>query len=312
MYSPARKLWTRESHAEKSWSTPWEHSTVRWTFPFEIVLKHHLRLVRFVRARRRRIRNWFLPRLLNDHCIASRDSFVGKPTWAWWLSPNYSICSRRGTALSIDLFISCNHSWTVDNFELGLISVLWSTVWTRDVCYTDGTLSYLMQTIHLLTSLEYFSICPKDTSKTINVTLETRKIKQKISQSFLLDLFAVYPAIYLTLVLLIVSSATMTTISSTEKTRTRHNEVLLSLSCPASLSLLFSFSCSMLGKLIIFSRSLSLSTWNVYVRTLVSFFSFEALVFIRVCRGIIFIERTGESERERKRKKTVFSIALCV
>ena len=199
MYFPARKLSTRESHAEKSWSTAWEQSTVCWTFPFEIELKHHLGLVRFVRLRQRQTRNWFLPRLLNDHCCASRDSFVGKQTWAWWLSPNYSICSRRGTALSTDLFILCNHSWTVDNFELGLISVLWSTVWTRDVCYTDGTLSYSMQTIHLLTSLEYFSICPKDTSKTINVTLETRKIKQKISQSFLLDLLAVYPAIYLSL-----------------------------------------------------------------------------------------------------------------
>lgn len=94
--------------------------------------------------------------------------------------------------------------------------------------------------------------------------------------------------------LLIVSSATMTTIFSTEKTRTRHNEVLLSLSFPAS----------SLASLVLCWENwssflvLSLSTWNVYVRTLVSFFSFEALVFSRLCRGIIFIERTREKEKK--------------
>ncbi len=38
----------------------------------------------------------------------------------------------------------------------------------------------LIKTVFFVISLEHFSICPKDTSNTINVTLETNKIRQKI------------------------------------------------------------------------------------------------------------------------------------
>lgn len=52
-------------------------------------------------------------------------------------------------------------------------------------------------------SLEYFSIYPKDTSKIINVTLETNKIKQKIFYLLPFWLYVVYQSI-LFLIFLIV------------------------------------------------------------------------------------------------------------